>query len=139
MLMDGASVTSIEAIHSDSVEVKTKRSGELWHFTFDTDGTYAFRYLVTANYNKVIWVEKGDWSTDGAHLTLTPDSCTSKSPHETLDCLEPAPRTYALSTLQLEELTPYDNKKGVVFGGVRFTGPWPSYAKGSYRDLQRVQ
>ncbi len=139
MLMDGASVHSIEAIHSDSVEVKTKRSAELWHFTFAGDGSYVFRYFISVNYQKVIWTEKGGWTSDGATLTLTPDTCTSKSSNETENCLEPAARSYALSTLQLEELTPSDNKRGVLFTGVRFTGPWPSFAKGSYRDLQRVQ
>jgi hypothetical protein len=139
MLMDGASVHSIEAIHSDSVEVKTKRSAELWHFAFAGDGSYVFRYFISVNYQKVIWTEKGEWTSDGSTLTLNPTACTSKSSNEREDCLEPGARIYALSSLQLEELTASDNKRGTLFTGVRLTGPWPSFSKGSYRDLQRVQ
>lgn len=143
MLMDGASVESIESIHSDHVVVKTKRSGELWHFTFGSDGSYAFRYVITGGFGgSVIWVEKGEWTSDGAQLTLTPGSCFSKSASERSECLEPGARTYALTTVQMEEFTPTE-RKGATWTGVRFTGPFPSYSQGpnpyAYRELQRVQ
>ena len=142
MLMDGASVKSIESIHSDHIEVRTSSVGELWHFTFEAGGSYAFRYLITARANKVLWVEKGEWSTDGAQLTLTPESCTSKSMSETSDCLEPTARTYALTTITMDELTA-NERIGASWTGVRFTGPFPAFSQGpnpySYRELQRVQ
>ena len=77
MLMDGASVESIEAIHSDRIEVKTSRTGELFHYSFAEDGSYAFRYLITSRMGKALWVEKGEWTSDGTNLTLTPGSCTT--------------------------------------------------------------
>ena len=142
LLIDGASVESIESIHSDHVVVKTSRTGELWHFTFEGDGTYAMRYLITSRIGSVMFVEKGDWTSNGAQLTLTPDSCTEKAPSETTDCLEPGARTYALTTVQMDELTPGD-QPGATWKGVRFSGPFPKYMQGSVpystRDLQRVQ
>ena len=142
MLMDGASVDSIEEIHSDHVVVKTKRSGELWHFTFESGGDYTFRYVISGSYGSVIWVEKGQYTSDGAQLTLSPESCFSKASSEKTECLEPGERTYTLTTVQLEELTP-NERVGVTFKGVRLTGPFPSFSQGpnpySYRELQRVQ
>jgi hypothetical protein len=142
LLIDGASVESIESIHSDHVVVKTSRTGELWHFTFESDGSYAMRYLITSRIGSVMFVEKGDWTSNGAQLTLTPDSCTEKAPSETTDCLESGARTYSLSTVQMDELTAND-QPGATWKGVRFTGPFPKYMQGPNpypsRDLQRVQ
>ncbi len=142
MLMDGASVDSIEEIHSDHVVVKTKRSGELWHFTFESGGDYTFRYVISGSYASVMWVEKGQWTSDGAQLTLSPESCFSKSASEKTDCLESGERRYTLTTVELEEFTPND-RVGVTFKGVRFTGPFPNFSNGpspyTYRELQRVQ
>ncbi len=143
MLMDGASsIESIERISDDVVKVRSNRSGELWHFSFEGDGSYAFRYVVTYNRRALISTEKGEWSSNGAQLTLTPSSCTEKTASETNDCTEPTPRTYALTTVRMEELTPND-RKGITFEGVRFTGPTPKFASGannlSYLQLQRVR
>lgn len=91
LLMDGAS--SIETISEDVVRVRNNRSGELWHFTFEADGSYAFRYVITYNRRALINVERGEWSSDGAQLTLTPSSCTTKGVSETTDCTEPFART----------------------------------------------
>ena len=130
MLIDGAAVESIEEIHSDHVVVRSRRSGELWHFTFESDGSYTYRYVITGSLGAVIWVEKGQWTSDGASLTLTPESCFSKAPGERTECLEPAVRTYTLTTVQMEELTP-NERKGATWKGVRFTGPFPSYSQGA--------
>ena len=81
-------------------------------------------------------------TSDGAQLTLSPESCVSKASSEKTECLEPGDRTYSLTTVQLEELTP-NERVGVTFKGVRFTGPFPGFSQGpnpySYRELQRVQ
>lgn len=142
LLMDGASVESIEEIHSDHVVTRTRRTGELWHFSFGSDGSYAFRYVITSRLGAVIWVEKGEWHAEGSTLTLTPDSCFSKSASERTDCLESAERSYALSTVQLDELTAND-RPGVSFTGLRLTGPFPGYSQTTnpyqYRELQRVR
>lgn len=143
MLMDGASsIESIETISDDVVRVRNNRSGELWHFIFEEDGSYAFRYVVTYNRRALINVEKGQWSSDGAHLTLSPSSCVARTVSEKSDCLEEAPRTYALTTLQLEELTSND-RKGVTFPGVKIEGPTPKFASGANQlsalSLQRVR
>lgn len=142
LLMDGAAVDSIDEITSAHVTVRTSRVGELWHYAFDGDGTYVFRYYLSTKSIKAIWVEAGEWSTDGATLTMTPGSCTSKASGHEEDCLEGGARTYGLSTLQLEELTA-DSRVGDTFSGLRLTGPFPSWCQSStpfsYRELQRVQ
>ncbi|MBS1150819.1 MAG: hypothetical protein H6Q89_2517, partial [Myxococcaceae bacterium] len=141
MLMDGAtSIESTERISEDVVKVRNNRSGELWHFSFAEDGSYAFRYVLTQNRRAYITVEKGEWSSDGAQLTLTPSSCTERNAYETSDCLAPGPRAYALSTTQMEELTARDHEKGRTWQGVRFTGASPRFAaRSSYFDLMRVR
>jgi hypothetical protein len=143
MLMDGASsIDSIESITQDVVRVRSNRSGELWLFSFDADGSYAFRYVITYNRRALLNVEKGEWSSDGARLTLTPLSCEQKGVSDTNDCFEPAVRTYAMKTMQLEELTPND-RKGVIFGGLELAGPTPKFASGANQistlTLQRVR
>ncbi len=142
MLMDGAAVDSIESIHNDYVEVKRSRTGELWHFTFEDGGSYSFRYLISGKFGQALWVEKGEYTSDGNQLTLSPSECLSKANGSKEECLESTPRTYQLTTVRMDELTP-DERVGANWVGLRLTGPFPSWSQGpnpySYRELQRVQ
>ncbi|GEM_PF-3268521 len=142
LMMDGAAVDSIDEITSGHVTVRTSRIGELWHYLFEGDGTYIFRYHLSTQSIKAIYVEKGAWSSDGASLTMNPESCTSKASGFKQDCLEAGERSYALGTLDMEELT-LDSRVGEHFPGLRLTGPFPSWCQTQppyrYRELQRVQ
>ncbi len=137
-MMDGAtSIESLETISEDVIRVRNNRSGELWHFIFGADSTYAFRYVITYNRRALISVERGEWSSDGAQLTLAPASCTEKTASETTDCLEPAPRTYALTTVRMEELMPNDTQ-GASWTGVALAGPTPKFAAGANQASLRL-
>lgn len=138
LYLDGAAVDSIESIHSDHVMVKRNSVGWLYHYSFDGDGSYAFRYVITGKSGMAIWTERGTWASDGSQLTLNPESCTSKASGNTEDCFEGGARSYALTTMRMEEFT-LNGTGGASWPGVRFTGPFPSWAQGANPELQRVQ
>lgn len=143
MLMDGAtSIESITRLSENVVKVRNNRSGELWHFTFDDDGRYTFRYVFTVNRMASISAEEGEYATDGATLTLTPSSCTTRFAGEASDCFEPAPRAYATATIDMEELV-QDNQVAAHWQGLRLTGPHAKFASGAnnlaHLNLQRVR
>lgn len=143
MLMDGAtSIESIERLSEGVVKVRNNRSGELWHFTFDDGGHYTFRYVFTVNRMASLSAEEGDYTSDGATLTLTPSSCTTRFGGESSDCLEPAPRAYAMTTIQMEELV-QDNQTPTHWQGLQLTGPHARFASGANNlanlKLQRVR
>lgn len=143
MLMDGAtSIESIERISEGIVKVRNNRSGELWHFTFDDGGHYTFRYVFTVNRMASLSAEEGEYTSDGATLTLTPSSCTTRFGGESTDCLEPAPRSYAMATIQMEELV-QDNQTPAHWQGLQLTGPHATFASGAnnlaHLKLQRVR